>query len=149
MDRLLKYMVKSGQLQFEFINSAWLDILQCAAQGQNDATLFWGFLTQYSSALNTQMYGPWGNVFRQTVVTPQAQAAYINLFNIVGLDLTLGILKELLALCNSSGGIQFYRTFFRPLVQQHFPANTLVENGGDPQVIGQIDVANSQLIINV
>jgi hypothetical protein len=141
-------MVKKNLLQFEFINSAWLDILQCAAQGQNDAMLFWKFLAQYSSALNTEMYGPWGGVFRQTVVNNQARAAYINLFNIVGPDLTLGILRELLALCNSGGGIQFYRTFFRPLIQQIYPPNTIVEMKGDPDVIGQIDVTNGQLIIN-
>ncbi len=148
MERLLKFMVKGNLLQFGFINDSWLDILAAASQNQRDATVFWQFLTQYSGHLNTNMYGEWGSVFRQTVVSHEAKAAYIRIFNIVGLDLTLGILKELLALCNSTGGIQFYRTFFRPLILQIFPGNTLVENGGDPQVIVKIDVDAGTLIIN-
>ena len=146
MEKYLKYMIKVGRLQFAWINDNWVDIVQCAARGENDAVLLWQFLTNNQSALNSEMYGPWGNTFRQTVVSPAANNAYIAMIGVISHATSLGIIKELLALCNSSGGFEFYRTYFRPFVIANFPPNTLVENSTG--MIGQVDVVNGQLIIN-
>ena len=148
MSKMTKYMVKGSGLQFDFINANWPSIMEAASGSPVDAIAMWQFLTQYSSALNTRMYQPWGGTFRETITSPEARDQYARLVNNAGAELALGILRELLALCNSSGGAGYYRTFFRPLIQELFPAGTLVERNGEPTKIYQIDVKGQQMIIN-
>jgi hypothetical protein len=82
------------------------------------------------------------------VISFRAQAHYTQLHLKVGPDLTLGILKELLAMCNSTEGKSFYRDFFRPVIETLFPKGTIVEWTGEGNKIQQLDAVDGKLVIN-
>jgi hypothetical protein len=109
MDLLLRKMAKGSKVQFDFISANWIDILD-ACTTPDDATRLWGFLAQHSAVLNTKAWEKRGAAFRDVVVSTAAWAEYARIYHVAG-DAGLGILKELLALCNSSGGIRITTLF--------------------------------------
>jgi ABC-type transport system substrate-binding protein len=136
-----------GGLKTDYINMNWLEIIGLASTHQTTATDFYQCISANANKFNTAMYGPWGREFRTTLTSVEAKQAYTDMYRSIGADLTLLILAEMLRFCNSTGGVSYYKDFFKPLIDILFSSGTIVERGAIPP-IGQIDVSSGKLFIN-